>query len=277
MYIGCFLLVRRQKGCSKKASLFFMGKMKVRDLISILDAIAPFETAQGWDNVGLMLGDPGREFSKLLVALDPCFEVISRAQEIGADCIVTHHPLFFQPIRSLNLEHATAQKVSLLMKSDICVICMHTNLDAARGGVADVLASRLGLHEIEDCGLMRTGTLPEKTALSRWAFSLPFENIRIVDAKRMVRRVGLCPGSGMDLWEDARARGCDTFVTGDVKYHDAMDAREAGLNVIDLGHFGAENIIVKPLVTKIQQQMPGVCIHAYEGRDVFTYTKERED
>lgn len=251
--------------------------MKVRDLISILDEIAPFDTAEPWDNVGLMVGDPAQEIQALVVALDPSLEAISYAKEKGATCIVTHHPLFFQPIRSLNLEDATAKKVSLLMNSRISAVCMHTNLDMAGGGVADMLARRLGLEEVQDHGLMRTGTLGEKITLSDWIQGLPFANIRFVDAQRMVHRVGLCPGSGMDMWRDAYEKGCDTFVTGDVRYHAAMDAREAGLNVIDLGHYGTEKIIVKPFIERLQQQMPGVYIHAYESRDVFMYTKERED
>jgi len=237
--------------------------MKVKELISILDAIAPFDTAQHWDNVGLMVGDPGQDISSIVVALDPCLETISYAKEKGADCIVTHHPLFFQPVQSLNLQEATAKKVSLLMSSQISLIGMHTNLDVAVNGVADILARNLGLEDVQDCGLLRIGTLGEKIGLSAWTQDLPFANIRFVDAGKTVQKVGLCPGSGMDLWREACACGCDTFVTGDVRYHAAMEAMEAGLNVIDLGHYGTEKVIVKPFTTRLQKQLPGVYIHAY--------------
>ncbi|HHO74829.1 MAG TPA: Nif3-like dinuclear metal center hexameric protein [Deltaproteobacteria bacterium] len=251
--------------------------MRVKEIITILDEIAPFDTAEPWDNVGLLVGDPAREIQAVVVALDPCFEAISYAKEKGAGCIVTHHPLFFHPTRSLNLEDATARKVRLLMCWEISLVSMHTNLDIARDGVADVLACALRLSQVKDHGLMRTGMLDEKIALSAWIKTLPFANIRFVDAQRMVHKVGVCPGSGMDMWREAYACGCDTFVTGDVRYHSAQEAGEAGINIIDLGHYGTEEIMVKPLMKRLQRQLPGIYIHAYECRDIFTYTKESED
>lgn len=247
--------------------------MRLDEVLTILNNVAPFDTAEQWDNVGLMVGDPASEVTSIVVALDPSFDVINCAIEQKADCIITHHPLFFTPVRCMNLRESTAKKVSVLMKSDMSLVSMHTNLDMACGGVADVLADRLGLRDIQNRGALRTGTVGGGPSLSMWAGALPFGDIRIVDAGRTVRNVCVCPGSGMDYWRDAHDMGSDTFVTGDVKYHAALDAKEAGLNVIDLGHHGTEEIIVKPLTEKLQQELPEVYIRAYESRDVFTCVK----
>ncbi len=238
-------------------------------MLSILDDIAPFSTAEQWDNVGLMVGDPAQDITAIVVSLDPSFEVISWAKTHSADCIITHHPLFFEPIRCLNLQDIRAKKVSMLLTSGISLVSMHTNLDMAQGGVADVLAQKLSLNNIEKNGALRTGDLPGDLPLSSWTRSLPFENIRLVDAGKPVRRVGACPGSGMDYWRDAYVSGCDTFVTGDVRYHAALDAKEAGMNVIDLGHHGTEELIVVPFMEKLQHELQGVHIRAYESTDVF--------
>ena len=253
----------------EKSIPFFYLKMQIAKVLSILDVIAPFETAEKWDNVGLMVGDPSQEITAIVVSLDPSFEAITWAEKHAADCIITHHPLFFEPIRCLNLQENTAKKVSMLLSSGISLVSMHTNLDLAEGGVADVLAQKLSLNNIQKNGVLRTGTVPGDKTLPLWSRGLPFPNSRLVDAGRTVRRVCTCPGSGMDYWRDAYALGCDTFVTGDVKYHAALDAKEAGMNVIDLGHHGTEELIVIPFMEKLQQELPGVYISAYESADVF--------
>lgn len=243
--------------------------MQISKVISILDAIAPFDTAEGWDNVGLMVGDPAQEVTAIVVSLDPCLGVITWAQEHAADCIITHHPLFLEPIRCLNLQEATARKVSMLMASGISLVSMHTNLDMAEDGVADILARKLSLDHIEKKGVLRMGTLEKDRMLPEWIGDLPFTAMRVVDAGRPVRRVCACPGSGMSYWREAHASGCDTFVTGDVRYHAALDALEAGMNVIDLGHHGSEELIVVPFMEKLQQELPGISVSAYESADVF--------
>jgi dinuclear metal center YbgI/SA1388 family protein len=250
--------------------------MQVKKILSILDDIAPFDTAEKWDNVGLMVGDPDQDVSTIVIALDPSFEAISWARDVQADCIITHHPLFLQPIRCINLQEMIAKKISFLLNSNISVVSMHTNLDTALGGVADVFAQKLSLKDVVNRGILRMGTIQRGMTLASWVNTLPFKNIRIVDAHREVLQVCACPGSGMDLWKDAYDLGCDTYVTGDVRYHSALEALETGMNIVDIGHYGTEEIIVKPFMKKLQQQLPRVYIRAYEGRDVFMSTKESE-
>lgn len=238
--------------------------------MAVLDTIAPFDSAEEWDNVGLMVGDMDRTVSSVLVALDPSLEVIISARESGADLILTHHPLMIRPISRIDLQEVLARKIAMLIEARMNLVSMHTNLDKAPGGVADELARRLGLGEVKAYGAMRVGALGSAVPLAGFLGALPFRCARICDAGRPVRTVAACPGSGMEYWQQAQTLGCDTFVTGDVRYHAGIDALEAGMNVVDLGHFGTEEIIVKPLTERLRHDLKGVAVNAHAGSDAFS-------
>jgi len=243
--------------------------MRLQEIVDTLNVIAPFAMAQAWDNCGIMVGDPGQEIQSILIALDPTPSAIEYARTHGIDLIVTHHPLFFEPIKTLNLSHGQARKAALLLQNRMALVSMHTNLDAASGGVADVLAARLGLCEVQGSGMLRIGHINPQP-LDAWVRSLPFPNARICAAGKGVAAVAVCPGSGMDFWSEALESGCDTLVTGDVRYHRAMEAVEAGLNIVDLGHYGSEAVIIKPLAERVRSLLPTVQTTAFEGADIFT-------
>jgi dinuclear metal center YbgI/SA1388 family protein len=236
----------------------------------VLDTIAPFEGAQEWDNVGLMVGDLESPINSVLVALDPSLEVVHKAKEAEIDLILTHHPLILKPIARIDLKDVIAKKIAMLILARINLISMHTNLDKAPGGVADELAKRLALNDVRPDGYMRIGFINKPNTLNDWITTLCVRSARLIDTGRDVSMVALCPGSGMEYWEKALSLGCDTFVTGDVRYHAGLDAKEAGMNVVDLGHFGTEEIIVTPLAERLKQELKGVAVHAHHGRDVFT-------
>ena len=244
--------------------------MLLKDILTVLDSIAPFETAQEWDNVGLMVGDPRREINTILVALDPSMEVIEAAQVSGVDLILTHHPLMLQPIRHFDLSEGVSKKIALLIQARINLVSMHTNLDNAPGGVADELALFLGLRDVRSFGSLRIGTIVKHKSLDGWLKDLAIANARIVDAGKHVHMVGACPGSGMDYWLQAWQMGCDTFVTGDVRYHAAYDALDMGMNVVDLGHFGTEEIIINPLAERLKQKLIEIDVGVYNARDIFS-------
>ena len=250
--------------------------MKLYEVYERLDSLAPFDSAESWDNVGLMYGDPLQEIGSVVVALDPFFDVIEYARDRSVDLIITHHPLIFKPLSNIDLSVSIGRKISMLAEFHIALVSMHTNLDMSRGGVSDTLARELGLLEVEDHGLMRIGLVGEACRLDEWVRSLPFEYARIVDSKKQVHKVGVCPGSGMDLWVEAFKAGCDTFVTGDVRYHSAVDAWEAGLNVVDLGHSETEALVVDPLADMLRQVLDGVDIYAFEQRSLIKYVHIQE-
>jgi GTP cyclohydrolase I len=244
--------------------------MMLKDIMTVLDDIAPFEAAEEWDNVGLMVGDLESPINSVLVALDPSLEVIRSAKELGIDLILTHHPLFFQPIARIDLQDVLAKKIAMLIMTRINLISLHTNLDKAPGGVADELAKRFDLRDIITQGYLRIGFINIPTSLNKWLTTMRLKTVRLIDTGRDVSKVAVCPGSGMDYWKHAFRLGCDTFITGDVRYHAGLDAKEAGMNVVDLGHYGTEEIIVVPLAERLKQALTGVAVHAHQGRDVFS-------
>lgn len=247
--------------------------MQLLDILTVLDSIAPFQTAEQWDNVGLMVGDPYQEVRSILVALDPSHEVIEAAAESGKDLIITHHPLIYAPLKRIDLRESLSRKIGALIRSSIALISMHTNFDIAAGGVSDVLAQRLSLRDIQSFGPLRLGTVGGEKPLRAWAMGLPFETVRIVDAGRPVKNVCICPGSGMEYVKNAGDMGCDTFVTGDVKYHGALDAKESGINVVDLGHFATEQIAITPLAERLSRELPDISIDVFGAQDVFMNIK----
>ncbi len=232
---------------------------------------APLTLAEKWDNVGLLCGHAEWEISRALVALDPFEDVAHEAHERGAELIVTHHPLIFEPARSVTDRDSVGRCILYLAKHDIAAINAHTNLDCALGGVNDILARTLGLSGIcvigekkEDaqgrvCGLLRAGTVGQ-TELPAFAArvkaALSCEGLRYSDAGRAVRYVAVGGGAcGSELCEVAAA-GCDTFVTADVKYNQFWDAHDLGINLIDAGHFKTENPVCEALAAYLRERFP---------------------
>ena len=235
----------------------------VADILAFVENLAPRYMKCDWDNVGLLCGRKEKDVKKILVALDPFRSVIEEAIEIGADCIVTHHPLIFRnPLMAVNEDTETG----------IAAINAHTNYDLAPDGVNDVLTRTLGLQNIEvinpegedahgrPYGLLRCGTVGE---ISLQAFllgvkeQLDCEGLRYVDSGKPVRKVAVGGGSCADEMHDALAAGCDTFVTADVKYNQFRTAYELDLNLIDAGHFHTENPSMPILAEKLREAFPG--------------------
>ena len=246
----------------------------VADILQFVESLAPRYMKCDWDNVGLLCGRRDREVKKILVALDPFRSVIEEAIEIGADCIVTHHPLIFRnPLMAVNEDTEAGRCVLTLMEHGIAAINAHTNYDLAPDGVNDVLARTLGLADIEVInpegtdaegrayGLLRCGTIGEitlKAFLVGVKEHLDCQGLRYVDAGKPVRKVAVGGGSCADEMHDALAAGCDTFVTADVKYNQFRTAYELGLNLIDAGHFHTENPAMPVLAEKLRAEFPAV-------------------
>ncbi len=247
-----------------------MGKMRIKDLLGILDEIAAFSLAEQWDNVGLMLGEPNRTVKGILVALDPTEEVLAEAREIVADCIITHHPLIFHPLKAIYTDEPIGRFLRQALENEISVIGCHTNLDQAAGGVSDVLASSLGMLDCRPLvsteagveassvpGFGRVGHLADPLSAEAFIgylcdfFKLPVLRV----AGRLpeeINTVAVCGGSGSDLAAAAYASGAQVFVTGEVKHSTARWAEAAGFCIIDAGHFATENPVVESLVEVLQ-------------------------
>lgn len=243
----------------------------VHDILTFLETLAPRSMKMDWDNVGLLCGSRRQEVSKILVALDPFEGVCEEAAAFGAQLIVTHHPLIFQPLKSVTDETSVGRCIRLLCREGISAINAHTNLDCAPGGVNDRLAAALGLKDIQvigpmgvdaggkEWGLLRKGTV-DPQSLSEFLpvvkNALGCEGLRYVDTGAPVRNVAVGGGACASELMDAYHAGCDTFVTSDVKYNQFWDARDLGLNLIDAGHFYTENPVTACLAEKIAAAFP---------------------
>ena len=195
-----------------------------------------------------------------------------QAVACGADMIVAHHPLIFKGIRKLRTDLPLGRRLQQLLKHDIAVAAAHTNLDIAEGGVNDVLAQAIGLSKLSAfvierqeadgsvISMGRVGSLPQPMTVQDFAAqvrdALPAEHVRLVDAgARPVRKVALCSGSGAEFIQRAAFLGADAYVTGDVKYHEAQQAVELGMHVIDAGHFGTEFPVVAVLRERLAEEL----------------------
>ena len=237
----------------------------VADILKFVEALAPRNLKMDWDNVGLLCGSKSAAVTKVLVVLDPFEGVCREAAEIGAELIVTHHPLIFQAPTAITDETSIGRSIQLLCRHGISAINAHTNLDIAPGGVNDVLAAKLGLENITtvdpEGGLLRMGLVkPQPLAdfLSSVKENLGSPGLRYVDGGKPVQKVAVGGGSCAGAMLEAIAAGCDTFVTADVKYNQFWDAKDLGLNLIDAGHFHTENPVVAVLAEKLQAAFPEI-------------------
>lgn len=244
--------------------------MKVKDLLKALDEVAAFGLAEQWDNVGLMLGHPEQTIKGILVALDPTEEIFTEAKEIGADCIITHHPLIFHPLKAIHTDQPAGRLLQLALGNNIVVIGFHTNLDQAAGGVNDVLANSLGILDpkplipsennqaaISNTGFGRIGRLADPLNGEAFiGYLCDFFNLPVLrvagQLPEEISTVAVCGGSGSDLAEAAYASGAQVYITGEVKHSTARWAEAAGFCIIDAGHFATENPVVEPLVEILQ-------------------------
>lgn len=234
----------------------------VQEIFEFLQTLAPLDLQMSFDNSGFLIGRGDKPVRRALLSLDITLPVIREAEELGADLIISHHPVIFQALTELR-PGGPGEKALQLAEKGIAAICMHTNLDLAQGGVNDVLIRLLGAEpeqalDAEGCG--RIGTLPEALPLSAFLLRckerLQTKGLRYVDGGRPVRRLAVMGGSGADAIPDALAKGCDTYVTADIKYHSFLDALEQGLNLIDADHFCSENPVIPVLAEKMQAAFP---------------------
>ena len=239
--------------------------MTVQNILDYLFTLAPIAYKESWDNVGFLAGRKDARVTKILVALDATDVVAGEAAALGCELVVTHHPLIFHaPKHVTDADPMTGTLLSYLEKG-IAVISMHTNLDCVPGGVNDVLAEKLGLHNVEiledgeTAGLLRAGEVELQSLSAFAAFvqeALGCPGLRYVDGGKPVRRVAVGGGGCAGYTALAAASGCDAFVTADVKYHEFQEAQTRGLSLIDAGHFETENPVCPVLRDKLAAAFP---------------------
>lgn len=236
----------------------------VKEIFDTVERWAPLSLQMDFDNAGFLLGRGDKPLKRCLLALDVTTAVIEEARARCCELIISHHPLIFHPLRSLT-DEGPGRLALTLAEYGIAAVCMHTNLDIAEGGVNDVLIRLLGAEpeetlDAQGCG--RVGTLPEELSmvdfLARCKARLQTEGLRYHSAERPVRRIAVMGGAGGDALYDAVSKGCDTYVTADVKYHVFLDAAELGINLIDADHFCTENPVIPVLADRLREVFPEV-------------------
>lgn len=245
----------------------------VQDIIDLMEKLSPTALKMEWDSVGLHCGSRKAEVKKVLISLDPFEHVCKEAADWGADLLLTHHPLLFHALPTVTDESSIARSVMILVKNNISHFCAHTNLDAAEGGVNDVLAEVLGLENAAPFaeglwGVMRAGEVREQSLQEFLAFvkeKLHTPGLRYCDTGKPVHKVAVGGGGCAGGWQEALKAGCDTFVTSDPKYNEYWDAYDQGLNMIDAGHFYTENPVCYVLAAKLREAFPALEVKIAES------------
>ena len=232
---------------------------RLSEVIAALENLWPAERAESWDAVGTVVGDPDQEVSRVLLAVDPVQEIAEEAIRLGADLIVTHHPLYLRGTTTVAATHFKGRAVHTLIKNDIALHVAHTNADSADPGVSDALAGALDLRVVRPlapdpsdkdgrrglgriCELDRP--LPLREFAARAAARLPAtaQGIRVAgDPESTIRTVAVSGGSGDSLFDVVRAAGVDAFLTADLRHHPASEARaHSPLALLDAAHWATE-------------------------------------
>ena len=255
----------------------------VHEIEQAIFAWAPKETAMQGDNVGHLIGNRTRPVQRVLVALDIVGDVVREAVEENFDLIISHHPVMnctWSPVQTIRDDNEQGRMLLTLIRNNISAICMHTNLDAAVGGVNDVLAARLGLRDV--ClveggeGVVRAGELscemPLQDFLKEVKSALKPNGIRYVDGRKPVSKVAVGGGACGEFFACAAAHGCDTFVTSDVKYNQFIDAKDLGLNLIDAGHFPTEDPVCEAIIQYLANSFPQLTIQkSISHKEIIQY------
>lgn len=227
----------------------------VRDFFEYLNTLAPLEMQEEWDNSGMLVGDMNAEVKKAVVVLDIDLPAVEKAKELGANLIISHHPVIFSAIKSFTKGNVAFE----LASSSINAICMHTPLDIADGGTNDTLAALLGYKAYKgDNPIMRFADIEATTAekLASHIARVLDTKVRFADAGKTISKIAMCTGGGASLMNEAGS--IDAFITGDAKHNDFLDALDRGVTLIAAGHFETEYPVVPVLARKLKEQFSDI-------------------
>ena len=222
--------------------------MKLQTIYDYLNDLSPFELQESWDNSGLIVGHPEREVEKIVVSLDLDESMIEEAEE--GVLFVVHHPLIFGKLTELDFRRYPANLIERLIRKRQSLIAMHTNFDRTHLN-RYVFSHVLGLEpEREEpflCEASVDWSLEELHRRIKEAFGL--ERLRVVAPRERIGSVALCTGAGASMMDRVEA---ECFLTGDIKYHDAMKAMSQGLMLVDIGHFESERFFPEALMPQLK-------------------------
>ncbi len=247
--------------------------MKCSEIMDIIEKICPISAACGWDNPGLIAGDGEAPVHSVMIALDATDEVIDAAINQRVNMLITHHPLIFGKISKINTGDVIGKRLIKLISNGINCYAAHTNFDVK--AMATLSASMLGLEAPEvlevtavndgvEEGIGRVSDVYESSAMTwieKVKASFELSNVIVYgDTDKIVKRVAISPGSGKSMIEHAINKGADMLITGDIGHHEGLDAVEAGLTVVDAGHYGLEYIFIDYVAKVLERECSDVRI-----------------
>ncbi len=246
---------------------------KISTIIKKMEEFAPLEYACDWDNSGWQVKLQDDNIEKVTLALSPTYDVAKQAVDNKSNLLITHHPLIFGKLNKISVGSQVGLIITTAIQNNLQIYSSHTNLDSTKGGVADVMAEMLKLKSStpieqinENVGIGRIGQLQEEIALDVFLDQLKkilkTKSLRITNPsnKQKIKNVALCPGSGSELI--GKLKNIDIFITGDVKYHTAIDIDDIVL--VDAGHLETERLILLTLKNLVQAF--GVSVHIAEEK-----------
>ena len=241
----------------------------VKDIYNFLDSIAPFDTQCEWDNSGLLIGSEDAEVKKIAFCLDATSNTLEKAMEYGANLVVTHHPIIWDPLKFIPSDLPASKAI----RNRINVISCHTNWDGAEAGVNCVLGTVLGLVNIKkaaddgELSMVRIGNLPLPMTARDLAglVSDALDTVVAVSCPdKEVKTVALCGGAGGSLLPELRSLDVDAFVTGEVRHNEYLDGREMGISLLSAGHYETEEISMPVLMNIVKKEFPDIDMEYFE-------------
>ena len=243
--------------------------MLVGEIYAYLNKLSPFETQEKWDNSGLIVGSMTQSFDEVVISLDLDEQMLSEVKENSL--IITHHPLIFSPLKTINFDSYASKLLKILIKKDIALISMHTNIDKSH--LNEYVATKiLGLKNVscEEFVCYADVNMSFDALQKHVASKLGLSTLKTTKSKEDIKNIALTTGSGMSLIADIEA---DCFLTGDIKYHDAMEAKSREINLIDIGHYESEQHFSPLLMGLIEKYLKKNQIKAIiaESQNPFDY------
>lgn len=241
-----------------------MQRVTMTEVYEEIGRWAPWDTAEEWDNVGVLVQGPDEVVTGICCMLDITLEAVAWAAEKGCNLVLSHHPVIFRPMKKLSRESVPA----VLVRNGVTALCAHTNLDKARGGVCETLAQQLGLRNIrpgED--FLYFGELEQPMPLAQWAAHVRDSlgtSVAWTGEERTVRTVAVVSGAGGDFWPQAQAAGADCLVTGEMSHHEALDAQQAGMAAVAATHYGTEKWIVPVMAARLHKLFPELPVYEWD-------------
>ncbi len=254
----------------------------VASILNTIDQIAPFSTADDWDNSGLLVGDPNKVVKKVLLSLDVTNDVVTEATKGGYDLIISHHPLIFKGIKKIVSTASPSNNIIKLIKSDISIISAHTNLDLSfEYGINRFLADQYEVEELfklnDEQGYGIIGTfktsMPSDVFIEKTKSIFNIQNVKCANFKaKPLKKIAVCSGASSDFISDAIRLNVDAYITSDIKYHEAQVVLGTDVALIDVGHFESEFVYLKFLSQLLAKHIENVDFNVtLTEKPIFSY------